>query len=272
MPGPGAHLMYAMASGVGLTTLTGGRFTPHHTLTYTINAFFGPDIGSFSDWLSSFFASSSFVSRLADSIHHPLYYILILGIPFSFFYSWLSNILLRRKLLDSASGVPLSRKQCLYLISAGSLSHFFLDHLFEVPLCAAVLENGQENGHSSMYTWILSTGWWENRAPINPDAVLFTGFLCTSLILGFVYVNRVKPMKSLKNQTYQSYQLVVGIAICYCLWCASQIYWVKPRRPAIGEEADLGVVIFLAVYFFLPHFFCSLSLNPRDHQSQQLPL
>lgn len=28
--------------------------------------------------------------------------------------------------------VPLTRKQCLFLVAAGSLSHFFLDHLFEV--------------------------------------------------------------------------------------------------------------------------------------------
>lgn len=48
----------------------------------------------------------------------------------------------------------------------------------------------QENGHSSMYTWILSTGWWESRAPVNPDAVIVIGFLCTSLICGFIYINR----------------------------------------------------------------------------------
>ncbi|CAN0839571.1 hypothetical protein LINGRAHAP2_LOCUS2610 [Linum grandiflorum] len=133
MPGPGAHLMYAMGSGVGLTTLTGGRFTPHHTLIYTVNAFLGPDIGSFSDWLSSFFPHSSFFSLLLDYIHHPFYYILLLGFPFSLFYSWLSHLLLRRKLLDSISGVPLPRRQCFFLIAAGSLSHFFLDHLFEEP-------------------------------------------------------------------------------------------------------------------------------------------
>lgn len=41
-----------------------------------------------------------------------------------------------------------------------------------------------------MYTWILSTGWWETRAPVNPDAVFVTGFLCISLICGFIYINR----------------------------------------------------------------------------------
>ena len=52
------------------------------------------------------------------------------------------------------------------------------------------LLNVQENGHSTMYTWILSTGWWKNRAPINPDAVVVIGFLCTCLIGGFIFINR----------------------------------------------------------------------------------
>ncbi|MBA0588200.1 hypothetical protein Gorai_001313 [Gossypium raimondii] len=133
MPGPGPHLMYAMSSGLALTHLTRGRFSPHHTLTYTLNAFFGPDIGSFSEWLTSvLFLDSSVLAFLADSIHHPVYYVLILGLPLCLFYSWASGILVKRSLLDSVSGVPLSRKQCLLLISAGSFSHFFLDHLFEV--------------------------------------------------------------------------------------------------------------------------------------------
>lgn len=54
----------------------------------------------------------------------------------------------------------------------------------------SISPNLQENGHSSMYTWILSTGWWVNRAAINPDAVVVIGFLCTCLIGGFVYINR----------------------------------------------------------------------------------
>ncbi|GER56866.1 uvrB/uvrC motif-containing protein [Striga asiatica] len=75
---------------------------------------------------------------------------------------------------------PLTKRQCFLLIVAGSLSRFFLDHLFEsfhVLIYLYLLEAlskyffCMENGHSSMYTWILSTGWWKNRAPIDPDAL-----------------------------------------------------------------------------------------------------
>ncbi|KAF3437059.1 hypothetical protein FNV43_RR19812 [Rhamnella rubrinervis] len=233
MPGPGPHLIYAMGSGLALTTVSNGRFSPHHTLTYTINAFFGPDIGSFSKWLGET-VGIGLGSTLAGAIHHPFYYVLILGLPLCFFYSWLSGVFLQRGVLDSVSGVPLTKLQCLLLVSAGSLSHFFLDHLFE------------ENGHSTMYTWILSTGWWKNRAPINPDAVVVTGFLCTCLLGGFIFINRVK-IKSIKQQSYQSVKLIMLVASLYCLWCVSQIYWVNPRRAAVGEEADLGPIEFLGL-------------------------
>ncbi|KAL5544239.1 hypothetical protein UlMin_008023 [Ulmus minor] len=259
MPGPGPHLIYAMSSGLALTTLSNGRFTPHHTLTYTINAFFGPDIGSFSEWLASVIGIG-FGEPFADAIHHPFYYVLVLGIPLCFFYSWLSGFLLRNGILFSPSGVPLSRRQCLLLLLAGSISHFFLDHLFE------------ENGHSSMYTWILSTGWWQNRAPINPDAVVVVGFLCTCLIGGFIYINRVKSFNSIKQQSSQSVKLIATVVSLYCLWCISQIYWINPRRPAVGEEADLGVLVFLATYFVLPHYLCILSMHRKDLDPDQIPL
>jgi hypothetical protein len=155
--------------------------------------------------------------------------------------------------------VPLTKKQCFLLIAAGSLSHFFLDHLFE------------ENGHSTMYTWIISTGWWKTRADVNPDAVVVVSFLCVSLIAGFIYINRAKGIKSGRKQVNQTMGLLVVVASLYSLWCATQIYLVNPRRPAVGEEADLGVLVFLAIYFFLPHCLCIISINPLD-SPDQLPL
>ncbi|KAL1083321.1 hypothetical protein V6Z11_D09G192300 [Gossypium hirsutum] len=129
-----------------------------------------------------------------------------------------------------------------------------------------------ENGKSSMYTWILSTGWWINRAPVNPDAVVVVGFLCTCLIGGFIYINRVGLPKSTRKQSYQSMKLIMIIASLYSFWCASQIYWANPRRPAVGEEADLGVLVFLATYFLLPHGLCILSMNSEDLHTDHIPL
>ncbi|KAG8378952.1 hypothetical protein BUALT_Bualt07G0038000 [Buddleja alternifolia] len=263
MPGPGPHMIYTLGSGQALMLVSNGRFSPHHCVTYAINAFFGPDIGSFSEWLTSTLGLGRvFGSSIEPWIHDPFYYVVILGIPLSLLYSWVSRFALHKGILDSFSGVPLNVRQCFLLVFAGSLSHFFLDHLFE------------ENGHSSMYTWILSTGWWKGRAPINPDAVVVISLLCTSLIGGFIYIYRTKPSKSVRKQYHKSMRLILVIASVYCLWCASQIYLVNPRRPAVGEEADLGVLVFLGIFFFLPNWLCILSMNPKDviDSAELLPL
>ncbi|EYU42549.1 hypothetical protein ABFS82_09G024200 [Erythranthe guttata] len=265
MPGPGPHMIYALGSGQALMHASNGRFGPHHCVTYGINAFFGPDIGSFSEWLtSSLGLGRVFGSSVESWIHDPFYYPLILGFPLSLLYSWVSRFLLHKGVLDSFSGVPLTVRQCFLLVFAGSLSHFFLDHLFE------------ENGHSTMYTWILSTGWWKTRAPINPDAVVVIGLLCSTLIGGFIYIYRVKLLKSARKQNRnRSLVLILVVAIVYCVWCGTQIYLVSPRRPAVGEEADLGVLVFLGVFFFLPLWLCILSMNStRDviDYADQVPL
>ncbi|XP_021718966.1 uncharacterized protein LOC110686666 isoform X2 [Chenopodium quinoa] len=236
MPGPGPHMIYTLGSGLGLMVASNGRFSPHHCLCYSINAFFGPDIGSFLEWLTSTVGFGDSVgSAVADYIHHPFYYVVLLSFPLSLLYSWASRVALHKGILDSLSG---------------------------------------ENGKSSVYTWILSTGWWANRAPINPDAVIVISLLCTGLILGFIYIHRVGPSKSIKTQYTQSVKLIITIAALYCLWCASQIYLVQPRRPAVGEEADLGVLVFLFMYFFFPHSLCIRSMNPKNYHDveEQLPL
>ncbi|KVI06346.1 hypothetical protein Ccrd_015305 [Cynara cardunculus var. scolymus] len=267
MPGPGPHMMYALGTGQALTSVSNGRFSPHHCIIYALNAFFGPDIGSFAEWLTSTVGLGGVLgSSVEKFIHDPLCYVLILGVPLSLLYTRASRFFVSKGYLDSVSGVSLlglrffavalTVKQCFLLITAGSLSHFFLDHLFE------------ENGHSTMYTWILSTGWWKGRAPVNPDAVAVIGLLCTCLIVGFIRINRIKPVKSIRKQSINSAMLLLVIASLYCLWCTSQIYLVNPRRPAVGEEADLGVIVFLAVYFFFPHSLCIMSMNPPE----RLPL
>lgn len=152
------------------------------------------------------------------------------------------------------------REQCILLVAAGSLSHFFLDHLFE------------ENGETTTYKWILSTGWWEEGgAPNKPEAVIVVGILCGWLIFGFIYINRVMRDKSIiDKRTTITVKHILGTVFVYCLWCSSQIYLRRPPQPAIGEEADLGVLIFLVVYFFLPHTLCILAMDSLSHDN--LPL
>lgn len=82
----------------------------------------------------------------------------------------------------------------------------------------------------------------------------------------------MKAGKSISTQTSQSIKLVLVIISLYCLWCTSQIYWRNPPQPAVGEEADLGVLVFLSIYFFLPHSLCIMSMNPKEYLNTTGPL
>lgn len=85
---------------------------------------------------------------------------------------------------------------------------------------------------------------------------------------------RVKSLKSIRSRSNASMRLILIIASLYCLWCASQIYLVNPRRAPVGEEADLGVLVFLGIYLCLPHGLCIMSMNPKEYagSEEQLPL
>jgi hypothetical protein len=86
--------------------------------------------------------------------------------------------------------------------------------------------------------------------------------------------DRVKHGISATEKSNQHFCLILVIAFLYCMWCASQIYLRQPSQPAIGEEADLGVIIFLAIYLFLPHGLCVLSMNQKEYTDvlNELPL
>ncbi|KAL3617175.1 hypothetical protein CASFOL_038922 [Castilleja foliolosa] len=105
MPGPGPHMIYALGTGQALMHVFDGRFGPHHCVIYAINAFFGPDIGCFSEWLTSTLGLGRVLGSSVETwIHDPFYYALILGFPLSLLYSWVSRIILQKGLLDSFSG------------------------------------------------------------------------------------------------------------------------------------------------------------------------
>lgn len=124
-------MIYALGAGTGLMRLSHGRFTPQHGLFYGANAFLGPDLGSFTEWLASFFPAGTSGRRLGalamELVHHPFYYILLLGFPLSLFYAWLSRVLLQKGLIDTVSGVCLALFFCFFFSKRGSSTGFFLD-------------------------------------------------------------------------------------------------------------------------------------------------
>ncbi|GAQ82224.1 hypothetical protein KFL_001040270 [Klebsormidium nitens] len=253
MPGPGAHLGYCLGTSLGLMHLSDHRFSPAHALIYALNGFFGPDIGSFCEWLAmTSGAGEKAAAVVMRLVHDPLGYAILMGAPLGFAYSRVTWRLVRE--------APLNFRQCSLLVVAGGISHFFLDNLFE------------EEGRTPMMRWVISTGWWETDAPVDVAAVLVVGALSCALLGGFAWMYRSSFTGTLlpphfntnpTPPTRHAALFLLAVLSLYCLWCIQRTYWSVPRIPAVGEEADLGVLVFLGLFFFLPHSLCIAAMHPR---------
>jgi hypothetical protein len=213
-----------------------------------VNNFFGPDIGSVSEFLLR--NISPWFGDFMISKSHRLWGFALLFAPWlAFLFQWFTKFTLSRgatgNLCVQADGTRLSYAQCYSLAIAGYLSHQFYEILFE------------DNGNTDFYRWILSTGYWEPIADVvTPAPALVMGGALLTLLLAYLYLFS-DAYRAKDDERVLRFTLVLcAVAALYMLYCAVCVYVVRPRVPATGEEADLGVLVFTAVYVFAPLLLC----------------
>ena len=139
--------------------------------------------------------------------------------------------------------IQLSKLKCYLLIVAGGYSHFLLDFLFDC------------NGYCSTYRWVISTGSWNDTAYFDVW-IIIPALLTTAFIILFLYFNNPPDPELNQKQLKKSGYLLFVYAILYLIYLGIRL---RIGVPAIGEEADFGVVIFLTGFLFFPIFLCILS-------------
>ncbi|KAJ3020577.1 hypothetical protein HKX48_000598 [Thoreauomyces humboldtii] len=147
------------------------------------------------------------------------------------------------------------------LAVAGCLLHFRLDTLYE------------DNGADPLYRAIIDTGYW---LPGANDIIYRSVGVSFALSLGILIATHTIVHTSLRStlpgipsrlravmQTWEG-RVCVSAAVCavvavaYCLFVWSRLN-INPRVPAVGEEADLGVILFEAATGLLPLALCAWS-------------
>lgn len=263
MPSPFVHISYALGFGSLIMISTKGSFTPIHCLIFALNGFFGPDIGAFIGWC--FTMSFPWLADTAMTwIHNSVGYILIIAPIMSF----LSSRLLRKikywktaqylsndefaidKEQTSSDIVLLNMKDCYLLAVAGCLLHFQLDYIFE------------EDGQNDFYRWILSTGYFQKPTPpLSVLSVSFVGLSTFALFFGFAWIHLISSIstKSLTIRLKYTIRLFLVVFCLYlCFLIISEI--ILKKKAIVGEEADLGVLIFIIGFHFSPFILCLLSI------------
>ena len=169
-----------------------------------------------------------------EHLHSIEGYVFVFSFPLAVAFTQIS-----KKVLPRHYKVP-SLQDSWELVVAGGLSHFFLETLFE------------ENGNTELYRLIISTGSFESNE-IPPLTIVLVGSVCVLV----VYIFLKGFARNEKNTTHQA-QLVMRnllrLSLVYILYCAVSKFMFS--RSPVGEEADLGVLLFLGVFHFLPIYLC----------------
>eukprot|EP01105_Mastigella_eilhardi_P000672 TRINITY_DN10819_c0_g1_i1.p1 TRINITY_DN10819_c0_g1~~TRINITY_DN10819_c0_g1_i1.p1 ORF type:complete len:257 (-),score=65.43 TRINITY_DN10819_c0_g1_i1:51-821(-) len=254
MPGPMAHTISCGLQGVALLWASGGRFSVWHVAAYSLCGFFGPDAGAFVAWLCETLLGPAAYADVAASfamqvLHSPVWFVPTLGL----LEAWCLSRLSRGRLRFPC---------CLTLVAAGSLAHFSLDWVFE------------ENGEAPVFKWVLSTGYWTGPAATTPAAVVVAGSLLVCLYAGFALIHQKSERKSWSPGATAGALLLLLGAVCtaYLSWFAWKLYGTQPRAPVMGEEADLGVIVFELLFRALPLLMCVASTHLQDRTAQLVDL
>jgi hypothetical protein len=264
MPSPVIHIGFALGFGALIMVSTKGSFTATHCLLLALNGFFGPDIGSFISFC--FTVTFPIIADQAMTwIHHSVGYIVIIAPVMAILSSKLSRKIINWKYKKSFTidlenvdieqtnrdAVPLNMKDCYLLSVAGCLLHFQLDHIFE------------ENGQDKFYRWILSTGYFTRPTPpLSPVSVIFVGLSTLALFLGFAWIHLFSSSISKQSltirlkYTFTLFLIVFSVYISFLI--ISQM--IMGNIAVVGEEADLGVLVFIVGFHFLPFILCLLSI------------
>jgi hypothetical protein len=262
MPSPVIHIGYALGFGALIMVSTKGSFTPIHCLLLAFNGFVGPDLGSVISWCLTI-PFPTLADKATPWIHHSLRYIVIIAPIIAFLSSRLTRKIINWKCTKplnidlvnmeqtNENLVHLSMKDCYFLSVAGCLLHFQIDHIFE------------ENGQDYFYKWILSTGYFTKPTPpVSPLSFAFVGLSTFVLFFGFAWIHLFSSTISRQSLTIRLKYTLTLFSIVFSLYLifliASQI--ILENKAVVGEEADLGVLIFIIGFHFLPFILCLLSI------------
>lgn len=277
-----AHIIIALGISIFLYKITEGKFTLAHAVIFTVSNLYGPDISSFLPTVDGLFAYGFEIPEIYYFFHGIGWIViaLLLTIP------W--DIAVNRK------ERKMKIKQVFYLIVAGGFLHLFVDIIGHPSY---INYNGVDN-----YPWgVLWIGWDLTGAPmyLSIDSILSTGmfpcgnsfhFLETYIFFGisgliafgllFCYAGKSEK-KMIKSFIIITLAYVVPMAVFYYIPDYSGFdvnavgvnYYgaddnIHSTYRIVGGEADLGVLLYFSILFFIPLMLIYYSFNDKLEKPQ----
>lgn len=229
------HSFLALAIVLFFKFLRPEKITWPHIIVFSAASYIGPDIGStFWFMVTSLGGDWGWIFLL---IFHNPFSFTIISFLLAFPVSYLTRIALinEKKLsIEFLENSHLDYSQCVLLLAGGGFIHFLLDYNFH------------EAGHTKWYWWIIETGYWENPYL---DWWVVIPLTCFILLFGVMYY----VIKEQKMNPMQEIRLVVKIfIICSTIYTIYLTIRHLMGLAPIGEEPDLGIMIFMTLFLIWP--------------------
>ncbi|MGV9197496.1 MAG: hypothetical protein ACOC44_10265 [Promethearchaeia archaeon] len=273
-----AHVIFALGFSVFLNKVTDGKFTPKHALIFVVNNLFGPD-------LAGLFVP--YDSQLYLFLHGYGWFFmaLLLVIPWDILVNRTSWDAERKRpiFFDSEKERIMNMSQVFFLIAAGGIFHLFIDIIGHPSYIAY---SGQENfpwgavwfGGDNFLT--IQDIWGTGMFPCGNEFGFWESYLFMYLYAGgivavvmFFYAHKSEEKLS-KAFIILTLAYLLPLIIFYFIPDYSGFdinandvkYYGDPNYvPAVyrlvGGEADLGVLVYIFLFFFMPLMLLYYSFN-----------
>lgn len=272
-----AHILFALLLSIFLIKFTEGKFKPKHALIFAVNNYFGPDMFGWLPWYGE-------GSNLYYFIHGYGWVIVALLVAIPWFIVNRFQLTLEKgkpiaiNLRDKNDTDVIPYLQVYCLIAAGGLFHQFLDIIGHPAMIYYTPAGG----------WIHWGGvWFGGNAWLDINSILGTGlFPCgntfefTSSSIFFGIMIPIVALTAIffipRNNGKNFIKLTLILLVIYIIPLAISYYIPDPNNfylnnmpdanyygyvtngnyPSTfyltGGEADLGVLIFFVLLFFIP--------------------
>ncbi|MEX2682133.1 MAG: hypothetical protein Q6373_011065 [Candidatus Sigynarchaeota archaeon] len=251
MPGT-AHIVFNLGLSLFLYKATRGKFSIKHAIIFTVNSLVGPDMFGFLDW-----------GNQAYWFFHGYGWI-VAAIPLAFAWSiftkfslqWVPFKVTKR---DPAKEAIITIPEVFCLVAAGGLLHLFIDIIGHPP--TASYPGGP-------YDIPWGAIWFGNDWWFSMDSILATGrfpcgnyygypeylpYLVSVLAITLLLMMFVMQRSSKHFQIASVIVILAGIAPLLIAFVGPLLSGSEPMAYHLtGGEADLGVDVFIGLFFFVP--------------------
>lgn len=276
-----AHIIFALGLSVFLNKFSNGKFTSKHALIFIVNNLFGPDLaGLFVPYDSQAYMFLHGYGWFLMAL--PLVIIWDIAVNRS---SWDSEAkgLKKIKIFDPDKERIMSIAQVYFLIAAGGIFHLFVDIIGHPSY---IYYHGQENFPwgtvwfgGDNYVSIIDI-WGTGMFPCGNELGFWETYLFMYVFAGIVVGGGVLFYAHKSDEKLTKAFVILSIAYTLPLIIfyfipdysgfnvnAQEVAfygdpdYVPSAYRLVGGEADLGVLIYLFLFFFVPLLLIYYSIN-----------